>query len=552
MELTENSILDPRTRRYVTPCRVVWQSGGPNAPKNAEALLDKDDQTICEMSFKDKKADAPAVILDFGRELHGGLQIENGMTKSHDPVRVHLTFGESVSEAMGHPNQDHTIHEETISIPWYGHQEYGNTGFRFVRIEMLDPGAELKLKWVCAVFLYRDIPYKGEFRCNDDRLNQVWKTGAYTVHLCMQDMLWDGIKRDRLVWIGDMHPETMTINSVFGEVDVVPKSLNYVRDRTPLENGPNWMNGISSYSLWWLLIQRCWYQYHANRDYLEEQRKYLKALLNVLHTQVEPNGSEKLGGGRFLDWPSSEDPTAIHAGLHALLLMAFNGGAELMDILGEPAEKDACLASAAKMKQYKPGPTKRKQANALLALAGIEDPARINAEALANEPLRDISTFYGYYVLQARALAGDFAGPLDVIRNYWGAMLDYGATTFWEDFDLAWTKNAARIDQPVPDGKIDIHGDYGKYCYVGLRHSLCHGWASGPTSWMIEHVLGFRPLEPGSAQLRVKPALAGLEWAEGAFPTPRGVVRVRHEATAGGEVKTTIVEKPEGINIVQS
>ena len=27
---------------------------------------------------------------------------------------------------------------------------------------------------------------------------------------------------------------------------------------------------------------------------------------------------------------------------------------------------------------------------------------------------------------------------LDIIRDYWGGMLDMGATSFWEDFDLAW------------------------------------------------------------------------------------------------------------------
>lgn len=26
-------------------------------------------------------------------------------------------------------------------------------------------------------------------------------------------------------------------------------------------------------------------------------------------------------------------------------------------------------------------------------------------------------------------------------------MLDLGATTFWEDFDINWKKNAARIDE---------------------------------------------------------------------------------------------------------
>ena len=32
----------------------------------------------------------------------------------------------------------------------------------------------------------------------------------------MQEYLWDGVKRDRLVWLGDMHPEVMTVQSVFG------------------------------------------------------------------------------------------------------------------------------------------------------------------------------------------------------------------------------------------------------------------------------------------------------------------------------------------------
>ena len=54
----------------------------------------------------------------------------------------------------------------------------------------------------------RDLQYLGSFECSDERLNTIWQTGAYTVHLNMQDYLWDGIKRDRLVWIGDMHPET--------------------------------------------------------------------------------------------------------------------------------------------------------------------------------------------------------------------------------------------------------------------------------------------------------------------------------------------------------
>ena len=83
------------------------------------------------------------------------------------------------------------------------------------------------------MLVIRDIPYVGSFRSDDERLNRIWEVGAYTVHLNMQDYLWDGIKRDRLVWLGDMHPEVRTINAVFGHNPVVAQSLDVTRDVTP-------------------------------------------------------------------------------------------------------------------------------------------------------------------------------------------------------------------------------------------------------------------------------------------------------------------------------
>jgi hypothetical protein len=65
-------------------------------------------------------------------------------------------------------------------------------------------------------------------------------------------------------------------------------------------------------------------------------------------------------------------------------------------------------------------------------------------------------------------------------------MLDKGATTFWEDFDIAWAENSCRIDElPTPDKK-DIHGDFGAFCYIGYRHSLCHGWPAGVIQFIKE------------------------------------------------------------------
>ena len=534
--------LDPRVRRFVRPERIVWQSAGSPAIENIEALLQPNGRPV-RMKHG---GEAPGFVVDFGREIHGGLRIENFITPDQAPVRVRVRFGESVSEAMGVPNNDHAIHDQTTLVPWYGHAELGNTGFRFARIDLVDPDSEIDITDLRAVFLYRDIPYIGSFNCSDPLLNRIWQTGAYTVHLCMQDMLWDGIKRDRLVWVGDMHPEMMVINTVFGEHPIVPESLDYIRNRTPL---PGWMNGISSYSLWWVVIHHAWFQYHGNMNYLAGQKDYLLPLLERLRSQIGEDDSEALEGHRFLDWPTSENPAAIHAGLQGLLSWALTAGAELCHILQEEDEQHRCLAAASRLTLHTPAPTTSKQANALLVVGGLADAGDVNKRILAQDPFHGLSTFYGYYVLQARALAGDHQGCLDVIRRYWGKMLELGATTFWEHFELDWAENAVPIDQLVPEGKKDLHAECGDYCYKGLRHSLCHGWAAGPTAWLTEHVLGVKPIEPGCATVLINPHLGDLDFAEGTMPTPYGPLRVRHEKSADGKVETT-VDAPDEVGVL--
>ncbi|HEX2973753.1 MAG TPA: alpha-L-rhamnosidase C-terminal domain-containing protein [Tepidisphaeraceae bacterium] len=550
---------DPRVRQYILPKRIVWQSSDEqSAVENAENLLKAgsgqvtlDNPTACTLRNKGKAA---GILLDFGRELSGGIQIMVSGSEKNGPVRLRVRFGESVSEAMsevgGEKNatNDHAVRDQTCLVPWLGTHEIGNTGFRFVRIDLVDQNSFVQIKSARAVFIYRDLPYQGSFRCSDERLNRIWQTGAYTVHLNMQDYLWDGIKRDRLVWIGDMHPETMTIGAVFGSPEIVPASLDLIRNETPL---PKWMNGISSYSMWWILIHHSWYRHNGDLAYLREQKPYLTGLLQQLIKHIGPDNRETLPEMRFLDWPSSTNKAAIHAGLQSLMIMTLEAGADIGAALDDRAMESQCKEAVARLRKHVPDHGNSKQAAALMALAGLGDAGTLNRQVMAVDGAKRMSTFYGYYVLQARAMAGDYQGSLDCIRDYWGAMLDLGATTFWEDFDLDWMVNAGRIDELVPPGKKDIHGDYGNYCYKGFRHSLSHGWASGLTPWLTEHVLGIRVVEPGCKAIRIEPHLADLQWAEGTFPTPLGVVKVRHEKAADGSVKTT-VDAPPGVRIVKA
>lgn len=546
--MTQKSQIDPRRREFLLPTRIVWQTAGDAAPLESSFLLTSDTgqapleaHPYCTIPRTDQRS---SLLLDFGQELNGGVQIVVGPA-SRSVMEVRIRFGESVSEAMGEPNGDHANHDFVFPLVPLGTQEIGNTGFRFVRLDF-PADTLLHLVAVRAVSLQRPLDHLGTFECSDTRLNEIWLTGARTVHLCMQEYVWDGIKRDRLVWIGDLHPETMVIASVFGGHPIVPATLDYQRERSPL---PEWMNGISSYSLWWLLIQRDWYRYQGDLSYLQGQREYLTGLLALIDSKVDAAGQEHLDGMRFLEWPTSGDPTAIDAGLQALVVLALQAGAELCSVLSEPAASALALSAAQRAASFQRPASSSKQANALMAMAGMAEAGTVNRDILALDPFRGLSTFYGYYVLQARALAGDYAGCLDLLRTYWGGMLDMGATTFWEGFEVDWMENSARIDELVPPGKRDIHADFGGYCYEGLRHSLCHGWAAGPTAWLMEHVLGIAPASPGFATVTVTPHLAGLTYARGTFPTPHGIIQVSHEIGADGKVKTDL-KLPDGVRLV--
>lgn len=561
---------DKMTRAYITPRRIVWANGNVHNP---ELLLQpgtgQTDIFGSGMCVLENKGDEKAsIILDFGRELHGGLSLLFSSCSPAKTPLVRLRFGESVEETCSELNtkslvetgsnekmdlknntatNDHAVRDMEFLMPYYGGMEVGNTGYRFVRIDLLTPDITVNFKEVSAIFRYRNIPYRGSFRCNDERLNQIWNTGAYTVHLNMQDYIWDGIKRDRLIWLGDLHPETSTICHVFGSDESFYASLDLACKQYPL---PQWLNGMSAYSLWYLIIQHDWYMHNGNLAFLQKHRDYITGLVDLVDSKVDAEGNDDLGGGRFLDWPSSPNTDGVWSGYRALIVWAMQDAQRLCQVLGDKAHEEKAAAVEARLRKKVKDPNHLKQAAALMVMAGLMDAQKACSDYVAVGGPKGFSTFYGYYMLQAMAKAGRYEEAMDIISKFWGGMLDLGATTFWEDFDLDWTRNAGRIDEFVPEGKDDIHGDFGAYCYPGFRHSFCHGWASGPTAWLSQHVLGVEVVEPGCKKVRIQPHLGNLQWVEGTFPTPKGEIYLRHEKGADGKIKST-VKLPSGIKKVK-
>ena len=91
---------DSRTREYLSPTRIVWQqeealiTGVEHLLRPGTGQSDLTNKYICKIISTDKQH--PALLLDFGKELQGGLQIVTGMPKSHEPIAIRVRFGESV------------------------------------------------------------------------------------------------------------------------------------------------------------------------------------------------------------------------------------------------------------------------------------------------------------------------------------------------------------------------------------------------------------------------------------------------------------------------
>jgi alpha-L-rhamnosidase len=73
---------------------------------------------------------------------------------------------------------------------------------------------------------------------------------------------------------------------------------------------------------------------------------------------------------------------------------------------------------------------------------------------------------------------------------------------------------------------VDFHAYLEADNKKGYYVSLAHGWSSGPAAWLLEQVRRIEPTAAGFREVTIRPELAGLQFAHGAEPTPRWLLKV--------------------------
>ena len=555
---------------YIFPRKIVSASG--KITDGDRLLREKTLQIGLYEPLTTKICGKAHIILDFGEELSGGARIL-AFTASGDK-RVRLRFGESISETcaeIGEKNatNDHSLRDFTVELQNFSDMTFGQTGFRFLRLDF--SGGDFEIKSITAAYDGLERETTGKFVSDDELLNNIWRAAAKTLKLCIRNgFLVDGIKRDRLVWIGDIYPEIKTAYCLFDDIPEIKNSLAFCRDQTP-EGG--WTNNIPAYSVWWL-VNLCEYYAHGGDDaFVEENAAFISRLIHDVSacvdddgnvnfdyffidwaTHPEENRNESENGGLKADKTHADDSTDENAikeydekaGTNYLLRIAFGRVIPLLKKFGLPLNEAEETLEKLKRKSY--SVKKYKQIAALGVLAG--EKTLHNQEIMLSGGAKGLSTFLNYFIFSALSKYNKTAEAVDMIKEYYGKMLALGATTFWEDFDVEWAQNSFGIDELPVKGKTDIHGDFGSFCYKGFRHSLCHGWASGVLCFMTEELAGIK--QTGFNEFSINPNLCGnLKSINCVYPTAFGKIEIYAEKSDDGSIKTKI-DAPEQVKIIKN
>jgi alpha-L-rhamnosidase len=378
----------------------------------------------------------------------------------------------------------------------------------------------------------RPAPRRGGFACDDPALTAIWSTAAYTLRSCMQTFLIDGIKRDRMPWIGDHALGVLTNAFTFADGAIVRDTLTALgRPRG------GYINGIADYSLWWVISQGLYQRYFDDTDHLAREAERIEDFLTDLAGHAGPDGVfrpadlpdafEQAGpGSLFLDWGVTLRADADAVAVQMLWLAALRAGGSVLakadhpgaprwkalaDILHETLLDRAWDAGSGHWREYLDSdgaPTA--YPNFLATLAGIRPPVA-DAESVRIAPAIEASVtgtpFMRAFAMLGLGRLGRREGAVAEVRRLWGRMLDAGAATFWEEFDDS------------AESPYEMYGrPFGK--------SLCHAWSAGPAVLLPQLVLGLEPLADGWAEFVVAPQLGELGWAGAVVPTPHGDITV--------------------------
>ncbi|TAQ89704.1 hypothetical protein B7494_g1991 [Chlorociboria aeruginascens] len=569
--------------------------------------------------------DPPTVVVDFGQNVVGFLSIDFDGASTNSPG-IRLAFSETLQYLTNVSDFSRSDNGDTITPgsdqvqvapdPYTWTDTWGcfasSTqvcadglhGFRYVKIYLDALAADSpftnasgfvgisSLSLNFTGFLGTEDTFSGWFLSSDDGLNQFWydaiytndmttdtfrendvdPRGSFTETLAGKLVLFDGAKRDRDPYVGDLAVSART-SYISHNLSQAP--INILGDLAEHQRSDGWIPPASinnytltllDYPMWWVTCVHDLYLYTGNSSF---PAQYYQSIINVLDTfypSVTDNSTNLITKGVGVSGSYGDyafiDRTGAITYFNALYVLALTNAASIATFLGGHdddvtrwTDRAQTVSAAINANLFDssvgaffdgqcdgtPCATHAQDGNSISVLAGVSSPAVAlssldylaanNARAYGNsfydndvvsaDYSQRVYAFISYFEIEARFVSGLAASALEEIRRLYGWMASQDpGITMWEGI-----------------------GDGGSK-YEGAFTSLAHGWSTGVASALTNYVLGVIPTAPGFDEWAVKPIPGDVTWASGVVPTPNGALRVdwTNDTTSG--VFTLTISSP--------
>jgi alpha-L-rhamnosidase len=522
-----------------------WNFSDPSSPPSAFRLATT--PLYSRASEKTEKGN----LIDFGKETFGYLKFHGLQGKG----KILIFYGESGIEALS-PESCETLDNIPVNLKQRSDFTVPNSrAFRYINVV---PDPSVKFDSLSMLYEYLPLENRGSFRCSDDQINKIWDVAAYTLHLNSREFFIDGIKRDRWIWSGDAYQSYLMNYYLFFDSPSVRRTLLALRGKEPVTSH---INTIMDYTFYWFLGIYDYYLYTGDSTFIRQSYPRMVSLMDFCLGRLNKNGMmEGLPGDWvYLDWAPLDNKGEV-----SFEQLLFCRSLETMGLCAKLAGDEKAsmkydqLSEDLKSKLFPSFWSEKKQAfvhnrinniqsdvvtrytNMFAVFFGYLDQNKkeeIKQNVLLNNGVQKITTPYmRFYELEALCALGEYEYVRQEIKNYWGAMLNLGATTFWEKYDPAEKGDAHYAMYGRPFGK-----------------SLCHAWGASPVYLLGKYFLGVKPVSPGYREFIIEPHLGGLEWMEGSVPVPGGKIevfcnqkeiRVKSSASGTGILKLNSLIKP--------
>lgn len=480
------------------------------------------------------------LLIDFGRELVGFWEFEVDAPKGtvldfYGFEAVHPTDegGFEIQHTWGLNNVMRYIAKEG----WQGYTSIVRRGFRYLVLTVRFPQGEkrpVRIKTLrCLLNTY---PYteRGEFLCDDWKLNEIWRMCRYTLRLCSEDTFVDCPAYEQTFWVGDARNEALIAYATYGGYELSRRCWLLAGQslwRSPLVESQvpsGWQDILTAWALLWVWACEEYYRYTGDEEFLREvYPSVAQQMRNIAEKFLRPDGLFEIEAWNMLDWAPMDTPRkGVVTHQNAMLVEAYRRAATMALLLGKSEDAKEFEALAQKVEDainehlwdeqrqafvdciHADGRKSQvfsvqTQTMVYLCDAVTDERRPIVRRYLYDRPEGFVwfgSPFALFFLLEAYAKDGEFQRILDIIRREWGAMIDYGATTAWETL-------------------------------TPRTRSHCHAWSAAPAYFLSTYVLGVRPKgvvrDAGRGtkvmEYFIAPKPCDLKWARGRFPTPQGM-----------------------------